>query len=191
MSGLTAVGLFLVSLFFSLFIFILWLRIAIYYFNISRLNPVSQLVHTLTHSLINPIQSLLREKPKPGKKYERATILVLILVEVLKIASLSLIAFHGLMNLGYFLAYVVADLIIQPCDLLFFAILIRIIMSFVNPAWNGPVADFLRILTEPLLKRGRQFFPNISGFDFSPFIILMILKVITLFIKANLPWRLL
>ena len=93
--------------------------------------------------------------------------------------------------MGILLAYLLADLIIQPCDMLFFAILIRVIMSFVDPNWQGPIADCLRIVTEPLLKLGRKIVPNISGFDFSPFIILMILKVITLFINANLPWRLL
>lgn len=191
MTGLTAVGLFVVSLFFSLFIFTIWLRISLRYFRISALNPVSQLIYTLTDPLINPIQKIVQEKPKPGQRYELATIVALILVEILKLVIISFIAFHGMMNLVYFLIYLLADLIIQPCDLLFFAILIRVFMSFVNPAWNGPVADFLRIITEPILKKGRQVFPDISGFDFSPFIILMILKVITLFINANLPWRLL
>lgn len=191
MSGLTAVGLFVVSSLFSLLIFSIWLRIALRYFRISALNPLSQLVHTITDPLVKPIQQLLKQKPKPGQKYDVATIIALVLVEVIKILLISLIAFQTIMPIGYFLIYVIADLIIQPCDLLFFAILIRVIMSFVNPAWNGPIADILRILTEPVLKYGRRFFPDISGFDFSPFLILMILKVITLFINASLPWRLL
>lgn len=190
MSGLTAVGLFIVSLFFSLLIFSIWLRIALRYFRISTLNPLSQLVYTITNPLVLPLQKLF-PTPKAGQKYDRAAFVALILVEILKIAVISLIAFHNLMSFGYFLMYVIADLIIQPCDLLFFAILIRVIMSFVNPNWQGPIADFLRIITEPLLKWGRKIVPNISGFDFSPFIILMLLKVITLFINANLPWRLL
>jgi YggT family protein len=191
MPGLTAVGLFVVSLLFSLYIFSIWLRIALRYFRISSLNPLSQLIHTVTNPLVHPIQLFTKSTPKPGQKYEIAAIIGLVLVELFKIILLSLIAFHGLMPFGYLLLYVLADLIIQPCDLLFYAILIRVIMSFVNPNWQGPIADFLRILTEPLLKLGRKIIPDISGFDFSPFIILMILKVITLFINANLPWRLL
>jgi len=189
MYGLTAVALFIVPLFFSLYIYCLWLRMAFRYFRISSLNPLSQLVHTVTNPLVAPLQKLL--KPKAGQKYDAATIITLILVEVIKILIISLIAFHAVMSWRYFMAYVLADLIIQPCDLIFFAILIRVIMSFVDPAWSGPIADALRIITEPFLKIGRKIIPNISGFDFSPFIILMILKVITLFINANLPWRLL
>jgi YggT family protein len=164
---------------------------ALRYFRISALNPLSQLIHTITTPLIEPIQLVVKQKPKPGDLYDIPAIILLVLVELIKIILISLIVFHGIMNLGYLILYVLADLILQPCDLLFFAILIRLIMSFVNPAWNGPIADFLRILTEPLLKLGRKIIPDISGFDFSPFIILMILKVITLFINANLPWRLL
>lgn len=191
MSGLTAVGLFVVSLAFSVLIFSIWLRMALRYFRVSAINPLSQLIHTITDPLVIPVQRLLKLTPKPGKKYDTASIIVLVLVEILKIFILSMIAFHGLMPIGYFIMYVIADLIIQPCDLLFFAILIRVIMSFVNPAWNGPIESFLRTLTDPLLKLGRKIIPDISGFDFSPFIMLMILKVITLFINANLPWRIL
>lgn len=191
MSGLTAVGLFIVSLVFSVLIFSLWLRMALRYFHISALNPLSQLIHTVTDPLVTPIQLVLKRKPKPSEKYNAATIITLILVEILKIFVLSIIAFHSLMPLGYFLLYVLADLIIQPCDLLFFTILIRVIMSFVNPAWSGPIEHILRTLTEPLLILGRKIIPNISGFDLSPFIILMLLKIITLFVNASLPWRLL
>lgn len=191
MPGLAAVGLFLVSLFFSLFIFCLWLRMALRYFRVSTLNPLSQLIHTVSDPLVKPTEFLLKQKPKPGQKYELATIIVLILVEAIKILLISLLALGGIMSLPYFLAYILADLIIQPCDLLFFAILVRVVMSFVNPLWKGPIADFLRLLTDPLLRLGRKIIPDISGFDFSPYFMLMLLKVITLFISANLPWRLL
>lgn len=189
MSGLLAVGLFVVSLFFSLIIVTLWLRIALRYLHISTLNPVNQLVHKSTDPLIYPLQFLI--KPKPGQKYDVAAICVLILVEIARILTISLFAFHTFMPAPYFIIYVFADMLIQPCNFLFFAILIRVIMSFANPGWNGPIEDVLRKITEPFLNWGRKIIPNISGFDFSPFIILMLLKVITLFIEGNLPWRLL
>ncbi len=91
----------------------------------------------------------------------------------------------------YIVLYVVADLIIQPCNLLFYAILIRVIMSYVNPYWQHPLNDFLRIVTEPLLSRGRRLIPIMANIDFSPFIIMLILKVITLFISASLPGNIL
>jgi YggT family protein len=191
MSGLTSVGLFIISSFFSLLLLSMWIRMALRYFHISSLNPISQLVDTVTGRLVNPVQSLLKLKPQPRKHYDLATVIVLVFLELLKIALISLLVFHSIMPLAYFLIYMLADLIVQPCDFLFFAVLIRVIMSFVNPAWHGPIPDLLRTLTDPLLKFGRKIIPDISGFDFSPYIILMILKIITLFINSSLPWRLL
>ncbi|KTD74026.1 YggT family protein [Legionella tucsonensis] len=191
MSGLIAVTLFIVSLFFSVVIFSLWLRIALRYLRVSALNPVSQLIYRITNPIVNPIQLISKQPYKPGQKYDIPAIITLLLVELLKIICTSLLVLNGLIPIVFIFIYIIADLIIQPCNLLFFAILIRVIMSFINPEWQGPIADFLRLLTEPLLKLGRKIIPDISGFDFSPFIIIALLKIITLFINANLPWRLL
>ncbi|KTC79037.1 YggT family protein [Legionella cherrii] len=191
MSGLIAVTLFVVSLFFSLVIFSLWIRIALRYLRVSALHPVNQLIFKMTNPIVNPIQLLSKQPYKPGQKYDVPAFITLFLVELLKIICISLLALQGLIPIGFILLYIIADLILQPCDILFFAILIRVIMSFVNPNWQGPIADLLRLLTEPLLKLGRKIVPDISGFDFSPFIIIVLLKIITLFIRANLPWRLL
>ncbi|KTD43725.1 YggT family protein [Legionella quateirensis] len=190
MSGFTAVGIFLTSLFFGLVLFTLWLRIALRYYRVSALSPFSQLILSITDPVIRPVNSLFKLKYQPGQKYDWMAFIILILVEFLKIICLSLLAFHTLMPVVYILLYVLADLIIQPCDLLFYAILIRVIMSYAKPGWQHPVADFLRLLTEPLLILGRKIIPDISGFDFSPIVIMIILKVITLFISASLPWRL-
>ncbi|MCW8444263.1 YggT family protein [Fluoribacter gormanii] len=191
MSGIIAVMIFVVSLFFSLVIFSLWLRIALRYLRVSALHPVHQLIYKATNPIVNPIQLISKQPYKPGQKYDTPAIITLVLVELLKIICISLLALHGIIPIVFIFIYIIADLIIQPCDILFFAILVRVIMSFVNPNWQGPVADLLRLLTEPLLKLGRKIVPDISGFDFSPFIILVLLKIITLFISANLPWRLL
>lgn len=190
MSGFTAVGFFLISLFFGLIIFSLWIRIALLYLRVSALSPFSQLVHSVTNPVINPINLLLKQKYQPGQKYDWTAFGILILIEFIKIICLSLLLFHAIIPFLFILLYLAADLIIQPCDLLFYAILIRVVMSFTNPGWQHPIADFLRLVTEPLLRLGRRLVPDISGFDFSPFIIMIILKVITLFISASLPWRL-
>lgn len=167
------------------------MHIAIRYFRISSLNSLSQLIHTLTTPILNPINRMLGLKYQASIKYDWVAFVLLILVEFLKMICISLLLFHGIMPIAYLLIYVLSDLIIQPCDILFYAILIRVIMSFVNPQWQHPLASFLRIITEPLLKLGRKIIPVISGFDFSPFIILVCLKLITIFISYSLPWRIL
>lgn len=191
MSGITAVGYFLVSLIFSLMISALWLRIALRYFKISSLNSFSQLVHLATNPLVNPVNALLRLKHKPSVPYDWVAFGVLIAMEFIKCLLLGLLTFHTLIPIIYLVLLVLANLIIQPCDLLFYALLARVVLSYVNPTLSHPILDFLRVLTEPLLRLGRRLVPDISGFDFSPFVVLVILKIITLFITYSLPIRLL
>jgi YggT family protein len=191
MSGLIAVGYFLISLLFDVILFTLWTRVALRYLRISSLNPFSRLIYTLTNPIIGPLYSLFRYKDIAKQRYDWPVLIIIFLVEILKVVILCYVVFQALFPFVYILLYALADFIIQPCNLLFFAILIRVIMSYINPFWNHPIADFLRALTEPLLILGRKIIPDISGFDFSPFIMMIILKVITLFINASLPLRLL
>jgi YggT family protein len=177
MSGFTVVGFFLISLFFGLIIFSLWIRLALRYYRISSVTPMSHLIHHVTDPMVNPFNLIY--KPKAGQLYDWPAFIVLVLIEFIKMICLSLLLFHTVLPFFSLIIFVVADLIIQPCNLLFYAIFIRVIMSYINPAWSHPVADFLRILTEPLLKLGRKMIPNIAGFDF------------TLFISASLPGNLL
>ena len=187
MSGFIAVGYFLISLFFDVILFALWTRVALRYFRISSLNPLSRLIYTLTNPVVSPLYYLLRYRDSAKQKYDWPVLALIFLIEILKVVFLNLVLFQNLLPFVYILIYALADFIIQPCNFLFFAILIRVIMSYINPYWNHPVADFLKVLTQPLLILGRRIIPDISGFDFSPFIIMIILKIITLFISASLP----
>ncbi|MCP0914108.1 MULTISPECIES: YggT family protein [Legionella] len=185
-SGLVAVGYFLFHLFFGLLISLLWLRILLRYFRISALNPVSQLLHKFSQPMLKPITGLFPVKTLISR-YDWPAIIVLIAIEIIKFALINILFLGMALPLLWILIYVLADLIIQPCNLLFYAILAYAIMSWVNPMWKHPLADILYRITQPALSIGRRIIPNISGFDFSPIVIMIILKVIVLFIQASLP----
>lgn len=191
MSGLTSVGYFLFSVIFGLVIAALWLRIAIRFFRISAINPFCQLIFRVTNPVVDPVSKLFRIKALPGGRYDVIAFLILIVAEAIKIICLSYFAFGKLMPLVYVVLYILADLVIQPCDLLFYAIIFRVIMSFANPNWQHPITQVLRTITEPALVLGRRLVPDISGFDFSPYIMLIILTVVTLFIRGSLPVKIL
>lgn len=187
MSGFQAVGLFLVSLLFTIIIFTLWFRMAFRYLRISAVNPLSQIVFKLTNPILLPLHKLFKLSYKPSLRYDWMAFLVLIFVEFIKITLISFIAFKAMMPVLYLLIYVAADLIIQPCDLLFYLIIIEVVLSWINPHLQHPVLSVIKTINAPFLKFGQLIVPNISGFDFSPFVILIILKVLTLFLRFSLP----
>lgn len=191
MSGITAVVFFLASLFLGLVIFNLWIRIALRYLRISALNPLYRLISTITDPLVKPILFISKQKYQPGQKYDWPAFIALVVVEIIKVIGLGLLVLHALMPVFYIVVFLFADLIIQPCNLLFYAVLIRVVMSYINPRWQNPIADFLRLLTEPLLIRARNIIPDIAGFDFSPLLLMVLLKMITIFISASMPLNIL
>lgn len=188
-SGLITVGYFLFTLFFNFVVFVLWARIALRYFRVSALNPISQVIQKLTSPILGPLSNVGANKTRLYR-YDWICFCVLILIELLKFLSIDLLFLASKLPWKLVPLYALADLIVQPCNLLFYAILIRVIMSWVNPKWQHPVADLLRLVTEPPLRLGRLIIPDISGFDFSPYLMLIILKVITLFIGSSLPYHL-
>lgn len=187
MSGLIAVGYFLFALFFSLLSFILWARIGLHYFRISSLHPISQTIARLTNPIISPINHLFGINKKHYSRYDWPCFSILVIVELLKFIAIGALFLGAMLPWTFLPLYTLADLIVQPCNLLFYAIIIRVVMSWINPRWHHPLADLIRKVTDPSLHLGRRIIPDISGFDFSPYIMLIILKVITLFISNSLP----
>ncbi len=190
MSGLIAVGYFLFGLLFSLLSFVLWTRIALRYFRVSSLHPLNLSLNKLLNPITLPLSNLFGANKKRLSRYDWACFCLLVLVELLKFSLIGWLFIGARFPWHFLPLYVLADLIAQPCNLLFYAILIRVIMSWINPRWQHPLADLLHLVTEPLLRLGRRIIPDISGFDFSPYVMLIMLKVITLFISESLPLHL-
>jgi len=51
----------------------------------------------------------------------------------------------------------------------------RVLLSWINPTFQGPVGRFLFETTEPLLAPIRRFMPTTGTLDFSPLVLLLIL----------------
>lgn len=192
MAGLLSAGNFLVSIIFSLIIFTLWIRIFLRYFRVSSLHPVSQVINRFTEPTIGFIENHIYPKTSRRKQYDWVCLAFIVIFECIKFLLLGWLMYQTTMPFGWILLFVAGDLIVQPCNLLFYALLIRVILSWVNPQWSHhPAAGILTMITEPAVRFGRKIIPDISGFDFGPFIIMIILKVVTLFISASMPLPLL
>lgn len=187
MNGLINVGYFLFSSIFSLFIFILWARLALRYFKVSVLNPMSYSIYQFTTPFITPVAKLFSSSLARNSRIDWPCFSVLCLVELIKFVILGLFVFGTIMPIPYLIMYVIADLIVQPSNLLFYAILIRIILSWVNPSWRHPLNDLLIFMTEPSLKFARNLIPDIAGIDLSPMLALILLKIITILVQSSLP----
>ena len=65
---------------------------------------------------------------------------------------------------------------------LWVAILIRALMSWVMPQETGGIARVLSDITEPILSPIRRILPPTGGIDFSPFLAIILITVLRQFI---------
>lgn len=189
MLALLKTGYFLFTLLMSFVIFVLWLRIALRFFKVSHLHPFFQNILRITNPIVRPFSSLLGEwgSGTLSRRIDWAAIVVLLLAEFIKYLGIGFFQYSSVIKLSLLGILILADLIVQPLTLLFYAVLIRALISWLNPNWNHPLTEVLRLLTEPLLKRARDIIPVSGGLDFSPVLVLIGLKTVTIFIIYSLP----
>ncbi len=68
----------------------------------------------------------------------------------------------------------------------FWIIIIRALLSWVNPDPYNPIVRFLYQVTEPVLGRIRRILPDLGGLDLSPFIVLVAIFFVRKFVITTL-----
>ena len=68
------------------------------------------------------------------------------------------------------------------CEVLTICILLRVIVSWVSPGQTNMLTKTLYHLTEPLLAPLRRIVPRVGILDFTPFVAVVILQLIMIFL---------
>lgn len=189
-SGFLTVGYFLFNVVFGLITFLLWARIALRYFYVSALHPFSLLIARCTEPFVAPVRRLFAFRETRTQRFDWPAIVVLALIEFIKFSLIGFFLLKTSLPLWLIIAYTAGDLIIQPCDSLFYAVIIRVLLSWIMPLTRHPLADILSIITDPMLRRAQRVLPTPTGLDFSPVLVIVVLKAISLFVSASLPLHL-
>jgi YggT family protein len=80
----------------------------------------------------------------------------------------------------------VATLLHMVISVYIWVVIIAALISWVSPDPYNPVVRFLRGATEPLLYRIRRYLPAFGGMDFSPFILILLLYFVDIFLVKTL-----
>jgi YggT family protein len=88
--------------------------------------------------------------------------------------------------LGNFLA-ATAKILDIALGIYMWIIIIRALLSWVNPDPNNPIVQFLYSITEPVMMRVRQLLPMSGiGIDFSPIIVILAIIFLQEFVVKSL-----
>ena len=160
---------------------------ALRYFRVSALHPISQMIISLTHTLLMPFNQLCALLKLNMRRYDWACFMLIVMTELIKFFLMGLLFLNAMLPVSLIAVFTLAELIVEPCNLLFYALIVRIIMSWINPGSQQPLVYLAFLVTEPILSPLRRRLPAFAGFDFSPLIVIVVIKVITLFITVSLP----
>lgn len=182
MDPLINVFVFLIHILFTLYIYIVLIRMILGYTKADFYNPFSQFIVTMTNPVLQPMRKFI---PSIG----RIDTAALVLIFVLQFAELFLRNFlvGKKILLGSLIIPTIFGLIDLVLNLFIFAIIILIVLSWIAPhvhAQNNPMASVLRSITEPLIRPARKLIPPIGIFDLSTFAVLIALYCIKIFIHS-------
>ncbi len=169
---------FLIQILFGAYTLVVMLRFLLQLVRADFYNPVSQFIVKATSPLLRPLRRLIPSL----RGVDMASIVLMWLVKSAELMLIMLIS-GGAMNLLAPLALAIPELVGLAIDVFLYAILIQVILSWVNPGGYNPVIGLIDRLTDPLLRPARQVIPAMGGLDLSPMVVmigLVLLKMLLL-----------
>ena len=179
MSYFAQAGVILIEVLFGLFATLFVLRVALPLARANFYNPICQFVYRSTHPVVTPLRRVLR----PVGRFETSAALMAWLIVTLKVWAVYALLGRGV-GLGAALVIGFADTLGLVLRILFALILVRVILSFIQPAGHSPALPIILQLTEPLLGGLRRMLPNLGGLDFSPLVAMLLISLSRVLIIA-------
>jgi YggT family protein len=179
-SSATSAIVFIINSLAQLYLLVLLLRFLLPWLGINFSNPVSQGILRLTSPLVIPVRRVL---PAAGK-IDTATLAVAFGIQYLTIFVIMLILGRTPSLIPIAITAVV-ELVILTLRLFVFAIIIRIVLSWISAAGSyNPAVAIVNTITEPVLRPFRRIIPPIGGIDISPIFAIILLSAAAILLSG-------
>lgn len=165
----------IINTLFDLYILLVLLRFLLQVLRADFYNPVSQFIVKLTTP---PLRILRRIIPSVAGQDAASIVLCLILIYakflVMRLLSIPAVQIGGVIapigtaSYGGLLVYCIADLIALWLTVMLIAVIIKVILGWINPGHYNPVIGLVDKIAEPVLGPIRKLLPPLGGFDLSP-----------------------
>lgn len=143
-------------------------------------NQLSQAVIRLTNPLVLPLRRIL----PPVGKFDTASLVALVIVQIAATATLWLLGAYPFVFTGPQFAQVVfLNLVTTVLQFYTFALFLYVLLSWVAPGTYSPAAALLQTLCDPLLRPVRRIIPAIAGLDLSAMFLMIGLQALVILIN--------
>ena len=168
----------IIQVFVDLYLLMVCLGILLHWANVSYANPILRGVSKIIHPFLKPIYSVI-------PTVNGVDLASMVLLSVLSMSKIAILTWFqtGYIPLSkglFILAF--AEVLKQFADIFSWVILFFSLMSWFNPLAAPALVEIVFKMGAPLLQLVRRFIPPIAGIDFSPFLVLLGLQFLMLFI---------
>lgn len=182
---LTSPLLLIINTLFDLYVLLVLLRFMLQMFRADFYNPISQFVVRATTPPLKPLRRLI---PGVGGQDIAAIVLCVIILTIKYyilralgsngIEIVNVVAPIGALHFGSLLVVALADIVALFFNIFLFAIIIMVILSWINPGAYNPAIGLIMSLSNPVLQPIRRFIPPLGGLDLSPLFAVLALMVV-------------
>ena len=166
-------AVFLVQVIFGLYAILVLLRFLLQLTRADFYNPLSQFIVKATKPVLNPLRRVI---PAVAGMDTASLILAWLVITLEQLAILAITGVGFQLLMAALLA--IPELVSLTINIFLFAILIQVIISWINPGAHNPALSLIHSLTEPLLGPVRRRMPDMGGFDLSPLVVMVGLVIL-------------
>jgi YggT family protein len=141
-------------------------------------NAIAQAIVRITNPLVLPLRRVI----PPIGKFDVASLVALLLVELAAAAILLSLSGFALEPAGL-VRFALIDLLRNVLQFYLVAIIIYVILSWVAPGTYSPAGALLASICEPLLAPVRRVIPPIGGLDLSALFVLIGLQALLILLR--------
>jgi YggT family protein len=168
---------FLISTLFSLYILAVMLRFILGAVRADFYNPVSQFLVRITNPLLVPMRRIIPS----FRQYDTSALLLMLLLQLVSLVIVVMLRGVSVSFITLLLA-AIGELVVLTFNVFIFAIVIQVILSWINPGTYNPVNALLHSITRPVMGPIQRLIPPVSGIDLSPLVALIGLQVLKMLV---------
>ncbi|WP_223414018.1 MULTISPECIES: YggT family protein [unclassified Pseudomonas] len=183
MLGLNDAAIFIIKTLGSLYLLIVLLRFILQLVRANFYNPLCQFIVKATQPLLKPLRRVI-----PSMfGLDMSSLVLALIVQILLIAVI--VSLKGFMvDWVLLVPWALIALFSLFLNILFYAMIISVILSWVAPGSHNPGAELVAQITEPVLAPFRRIIPNLGGLDISPIFAFIVIQLLQSWLIPRLAY---
>ena len=183
MLGLNDAANFIIKTLGSLYLLIVLLRFILQLVRANFYNPLCQFIVKATQPLLKPLRRVI-----PSMFGLDMSSLVLALILQMLLIAVILLLKGSMVNWLFLLPWALIALFSLFLNIIFYAMIISVILSWVAPGSHNPGAELVAQITEPVLAPFRRIIPNLGGLDISPIFAFIVIQLLQSWLIPRLAY---